>query len=128
MMHVHERYQNAPLDLHPRLASLGNELEITRFQRAPWDVFVDNLVYVRDTLDRHGVASPATGHCATLPDRLRVRKARLAAELEAVGLLDAVTDGLYRSLSPSQRQRADRLLPSLCHDLVPGVLPEPTRR
>jgi hypothetical protein len=53
----------------------------------------------------------------SLPDGLRAQTCSVSALLQAMLTLDASIDNLYRSLTPQQRQRADRLLGPVCAEL-----------
>ena len=116
-LHVEDKRRSRMPDR--RLVDIKSGLGIAGRQLAAWNVFVETFVTVQDMLDdveREG-ASKLSDHAPSLLDLLRVQKARLATQLEATRLLNAITESLYHSLSERQRVRADRLLPLLCNEL-----------
>lgn len=110
-----------------RLADIESGLGISGSQQAAWDVFAETFLTVEDLLDRvdRQGACKLAERAPSLPDLLRVQKARLAAQLEATKLLKAITESLYRNLNERQRARADRLLLPLCRELgLSNVAPD----
>lgn len=105
---------------HSRLTEIECELGIAGFQQAAWDVFVETFTTVQDSLGR---VTRASAHrfaerAPSLPEMLRAKRSRLAAELEAARMLEAIADSLYRTLTPRQRIHADRLLLPVCRELI----------
>jgi hypothetical protein len=109
---------------HPRIADLECDLGIAGYQQAAWDVFVETLVAVQETINSiDGIDQRLGGdRPPSLPKLLRQRKVRLATELEIASTLKASTEGFYRCLTARQRVRADRLLAPLLGGLTGSIV------
>ncbi len=93
-----------------RIAFLRAELKITDAQADVWAAFADAL---RASSRRLAGAREATGSKSSLPaleQRLTAQEQWLNARLESVRAIKAAVGGLYKVLSPAQRESADELL------------------
>lgn len=108
-----------PCASQSRLLELEDELGIMGFQKAAWQVFVEALETVAKTLETIDADCAQSIHdrAPSLPLVLGIQTQRLTARLQANRLLKAITDSLYRSLNPRQRERADRLLAPILKDI-----------
>jgi len=106
-----------PVDVHRAFEcswfeDLEQELGIAGLQEPLWHIFIDTLEALSDDLKAPavGAASPMGVLAPSLPELLRIHHGRLAIERMGVRNLIESLDLLYRSLTPRQRRRADRLL------------------
>lgn len=104
---------------HSRLDEIAEDLGIAGFQRPVWNVFVDTVEDAHRELaaikavSARNVAETAPGFQEALSSRSKL----IAAERRRFAELVEITEILYRSLTPRQRVRADRLLRPLCSGL-----------
>jgi len=88
------------------------ELGIVGLQKPLWDIFIETIEALSVEQPPAGVEadSPTSELVPSLPDLLRRQHGRLAIERMGVRNLIESLDLLYRSLTPRQRGRADRML------------------
>lgn len=88
------------------------ELSIDGPQKPLWHAFVETLQALSDELTPTdcGTNSPSTEIAPSLPELLRSQHRRLAFKCRTMRDLIENLELLYRSLTPRQRGRADRLL------------------
>jgi LTXXQ motif family protein len=106
------------------------DLGISERQDAAWGVFVKTLNTAVELLDdvEDEVALPFAERPPSFPKALDWELTRLSAHAEAMWMLKAITSALYCSLTPHQRERADRFLPTLCGEFVWLNTTMPARR
>jgi len=106
--------------IYPRLVDIRVELGIGEHQKAAWDVFANALVAVARALERADikVAEGFADRAPPLPRTLAAQNHLLSVQLTATRMLKAIVDSLYRFLTPPQRQRADRLLPTVLREIA----------
>ncbi len=103
-----------------RLAEFEHDLGIVGYQRAAWEVFLESFASLLQTLedaDTECVIRVAGGNPRSLAGGLHEQMHRLSTLLQAMQILAASIENLYRSLTARQRERADRLLAPLCGEL-----------
>lgn len=105
-----------PQTARPRLVEIEADLGIAGAQAGAWEVFVETFEMIAGVLEKLDaeVAGQFADRAPSLPNAVELHLRSLSARLEAARLLKAITESLYRSLSPRQRERADRLLPPVC--------------
>jgi hypothetical protein len=101
---------------HPRLAGIEADMEISDAQLAAWEVFAETFEAIALTIE--AIETQVSRHFADraplLSEGLKPQVDVLSSRLRAARLLRAITEGLFQTFTPSQRQRADRLLLALC--------------
>ena len=119
-MQLHRGLDTVDRIIHPRLAEIAADLAISAAQTAAWEVFVETFDVIARALEAVDVevAEHFADRAPSLPNALTVQVCALSARLRATRMLKGITDSLYRSLTPRQRERANRLLPAVCGELV----------
>jgi hypothetical protein len=99
-------------DCHSRLSDIERDLGIGEFQKPLWDAFIETFESVSERLFVADIqAAPCQlDYSPSLHSKLQSRFVRLAVERKALAELMEVIDILYRSFTPMQQARADRLL------------------
>jgi N12 class adenine-specific DNA methylase len=97
------------------LAAIELDLEIASHQKVAWDLLVQTFGAIADELQaiKRDLMAEEMKTLPSLPRTLNYRASRLAAELEAVQIMQSVVTKLYSSLAPPQRACADRVFPRL---------------
>lgn len=102
---------------HPsRLAELEVDLGIEGHQRIKWNRFVEEfqrISHLVNNVDNICTAGYSADRAPAIPEALQAHAHRLSAEVAAANGLTAAVDRFYKSLTPRQRSRADRLLPAV---------------
>ena len=99
-------------DCHSRLSEIERDLGIGEFQKPLWDAFVGDVrVGLRERLFAADiqVAPCRLDYSPSLQSKLQGRFVRLAVERKALAELMEIVDVLYRSFTPMQQARGDRL-------------------
>lgn len=109
-----------------RLREIKADLAISGGQTSAWDELVDMFHSTADLLEAAAkeMACNYAERPPSFPDALELRMQNLMVHLATTRRLSASLRSLYRSLTPSQRMRADRLLPTLYAEC--GWLGRPT--
>lgn len=116
---VGDKPKNYPPKYAVDLIGLERDLAINCEQKAAWDAFVNvfsMIASVRGSIAIHQ-HRPASDRAPSIAGALASYSRKLEADLAACEALGAGIGDLYRSLTPQQRTRADRLFTVACSRL-----------